>query len=74
MSKINCAIYTRKSTEHGLDMEFNSLQNQEEACKAYILSQAFNGWEYYNANIHILTEKKEAVPIKEPLLFMKMTN
>ena len=28
-------------------MEFNSLQNQEEACKAYILSQAFNGWEYY---------------------------
>ncbi len=47
MPKINCAIYTRKSTEHGLDMEFNSLQNQEEACKAYILSQAFNGWEYY---------------------------
>ena len=47
MPKINCAIYTRKSTEHGLDMEFNSLQNQEEACKAYILSQAFNNWEYY---------------------------
>ena len=47
MPKINCAIYTRKSTEHGLEMEFNSLQNQEEACKAYILSQAFNGWEYY---------------------------
>ncbi len=47
MPKINCAIYTRKSTEHGLDMEFNSLQNQEESCKAYILSQSFNGWEYY---------------------------
>ena len=47
MPKIHCAIYTRKSTEHGLDMEFNSLQNQEEACKAYILSQAFNRWEYY---------------------------
>ncbi len=47
MPKINCAIYTRKSTEHGLDMEFNSLQNQEAACKAYVLSQAFNGWEYY---------------------------
>ena len=29
MPKVNCAIYTRKSTEHGLDMEFNSLQNQE---------------------------------------------
>ncbi len=42
-----CAIYTRKSTEHGLDMEFNSLQNQEEACKAYIASQSFNGWQYY---------------------------
>lgn len=47
MSKINCAVYTRKSTEKGLDMEFNSLQNQEEACKAYILSQAFHNWEYY---------------------------
>ena len=42
-----CAIYVRKSTEHGLDMEFNSLQNQEESCKAYIASQAFNGWQYY---------------------------
>ena len=43
---IKCAIYTRKSTEHGLDMEFNSLQNQEESCKAYIASQSFNGWQY----------------------------
>lgn len=42
-----CAIYVRKSTEHGLNMEFNSLQNQEESCKAYIASQAFNGWQYY---------------------------
>lgn len=41
-----CAIYVRKSTEHGLDMEFNSLQNQEESCKAYIASQSFNGWKY----------------------------
>lgn len=46
MPKINCTIYTRKSTEHGLNMEFNSLQNQEESCKAYILSQVFNGWKY----------------------------
>ena len=46
MQKIKCAIYTRKSTEHGLELEFNSLQNQEESCKAYITSQAFNGWEY----------------------------
>lgn len=43
---IKCAVYVRKSTEHGLDQEFNSLQNQEEACKAYIASQAFNNWEY----------------------------
>ena len=46
MSKVNCAIYVRKSTEKGLEQEFNSLNNQEEACKAYILSQAFNEWEY----------------------------
>jgi DNA invertase Pin-like site-specific DNA recombinase len=47
MSKNNCAIYVRKSTEKGLEQEFNSLNNQEEACKNYILSQAFNNWKYY---------------------------
>ncbi|MCD4784762.1 MAG: recombinase family protein [Candidatus Eremiobacteraeota bacterium] len=47
MQKVNCAIYVRKSTEKGLEQEFNSLHNQEEACKNYILSQAFNGWEYF---------------------------
>lgn len=47
MTVNRCAIYVRKSTEHGLDMEFNSLQNQEESCKAYIASQTFNGWQYY---------------------------
>ena len=41
MVKINCAVYVRKSTEKGLELEFNSLQNQEEACRSYILSQAF---------------------------------
>jgi site-specific DNA recombinase len=39
-----CAIYTRKSTEHGLDLEFNSLDAQREACEAYIKSQAHEGW------------------------------
>ncbi len=34
-----CAIYTRKSTEHGLELEFNSLHAQREACEAYIKSQ-----------------------------------
>jgi len=47
MNKINCAVYVRKSTEHGLEMEFNSLHNQEEACKAYIMAQSFNGWGYF---------------------------
>ena len=39
-----CAIYTRKSTEHNLDLEFNSLDAQREACEAYIKSQAHEGW------------------------------
>src|SRR6188768_3583465 len=39
-----CAIYTRKSTEHGLELEFNSLDAQREACEAYIKSQASEGW------------------------------
>src|SRR6195952_640212 len=41
---LRCAIYTRKSTEHGLDQEFNSLDAQRESCEAYIKSQAFQGW------------------------------
>ncbi|MCM1294953.1 MAG: recombinase family protein [Muribaculaceae bacterium] len=45
--KIQCAIYVRKSSDRGLDMEFNSLDNQELACKSYIASQAFQGWEYF---------------------------
>jgi site-specific DNA recombinase len=39
-----CAIYTRKSSEEGLDMEFNSLDAQREACEAYIASQRAEGW------------------------------
>jgi DNA invertase Pin-like site-specific DNA recombinase len=34
---LRCAIYTRKSTEHGLELEFNSLDAQRDACEAYIL-------------------------------------
>jgi site-specific DNA recombinase len=41
---MRCAIYTRKSTEHGLEQEFNSLDAQREACEAYIKSQASEGW------------------------------
>ena len=41
---VRCAIYTRVSTEHGLDQEFNSLDAQYEAAQAYIKSQAHAGW------------------------------
>jgi site-specific DNA recombinase len=41
---LRCAIYTRKSTEHGLELEFNSLDGQRDACEAYIKSQASQGW------------------------------
>ena len=41
---VRCAIYTRVSTEHALDQEFNSLDAQYEAACAYIKSQAHAGW------------------------------
>jgi site-specific DNA recombinase len=41
---VRCAIYTRKSSEEGLDQEFNSLQAQREACEAFINSQRHEGW------------------------------
>lgn len=44
MKKVRCAIYTRKSSEEGLEQDFNSLHAQREACAAYILSQASEGW------------------------------
>jgi site-specific DNA recombinase len=43
-SRLRCAIYTRKSTEEGLDQEFNSLDAQREAAEAFILSQRREGW------------------------------
>ena len=42
--KLRCAVYTRKSSEEGLDMEFNSLDAQRESCEAYIASQRAEGW------------------------------
>ncbi|MDJ0920369.1 MAG: recombinase family protein [Henriciella sp.] len=44
MTKIRCAIYTRKSSDEGLDQAFNSLDAQREACEAYIKSQQHEGW------------------------------
>jgi DNA invertase Pin-like site-specific DNA recombinase len=43
-SRLRCAIYTRKSSEEGLEQEFNSLDAQREACEAYIKSQRHEGW------------------------------
>jgi site-specific DNA recombinase len=43
-ARVRCAIYTRKSSEEGLEQEFNSLQAQREACQAFINSQRHEGW------------------------------
>ena len=43
--RIRCAIYTRKSTDEGLEQTFNSLDAQREACEAYIKSQQHEGWQ-----------------------------
>jgi DNA invertase Pin-like site-specific DNA recombinase len=48
-SRIRCAIYTRKSSEEGLEQSFNSLQAQREACEAYIASQRHEGWHVLGA-------------------------
>jgi DNA invertase Pin-like site-specific DNA recombinase len=42
-----CAIYTRKSSEEGLEQDFNSLHAQREACEAFIKSQAGEGWRLF---------------------------
>ena len=42
--KLRCAVYTRKSSEEGLEQEFNSLHAQRDACEAYIASQRCEGW------------------------------
>jgi DNA invertase Pin-like site-specific DNA recombinase len=50
--KLRCAVYTRKSSEEGLEQEFNSLDAQREACEAYVASQRAEGWvlipDYYD--------------------------
>ena len=44
MKRVRCAIYTRKSSEDGLEQSFNSLQAQREACEAFVRSQKSEGW------------------------------
>jgi DNA invertase Pin-like site-specific DNA recombinase len=48
-----CAIYTRKSSEEGLEQHFNSLQAQRQACEAFISSQAGEGWQLVACNSDI---------------------
>ena len=43
-AQIRCAIYTRKSSDEGLEQDFNSLDAQREACEAFITSQKHEGW------------------------------
>src|SRR5712692_4594169 len=43
-AQMRCAIYTRKSSEEGLEQDFNSLDAQREACEAYVKSQRHEGW------------------------------
>jgi DNA invertase Pin-like site-specific DNA recombinase len=43
--QLRCAIYTRKSSEEGLEQDFNSLHAQREACEAFIKSQKHEGWQ-----------------------------
>ena len=41
---LRCAIYTRKSTAHHIERDYNSLESQREVCSAYITSQQHKGW------------------------------
>ena len=59
-AKVRCAIYTRKSSEEGLEQEFNSLDAQREACEAYITSQKHEGWTACRAAL-----KREIAPVCE---------
>lgn len=43
--QVRCAVYTRKSTEEGLEQEYNSLDAQRDAAEAYVASQKHEGWE-----------------------------
>ena len=54
--RLRCAIYTRKSTEEGLEQAFNSLDAQREACAAYILSQKHEGWTIHASQANYLQD------------------
>jgi DNA invertase Pin-like site-specific DNA recombinase len=66
---VRCAIYTRKSTEDGLEQEFNSLDAQREACAAYITSQRHEGWTLVPATMMtVASQGHTGAPCPEALL------
>jgi hypothetical protein len=58
---IRCAIYTRKSSDEGLEQEFNSLDAQREACEAYIVSQRCDGSLVDNVSMPLAAIVKDVV-------------
>ena len=69
--KLRCAVYTRKSSEEGLEQEFNSLDAQREACEAYIASQKAEGWvlvpdRYDDGGISGATLERPALKLVDP--------
>ena len=59
-AKLRCAIYTRKSSEEGLEQDFNSLDAQREACEAFVASQKREGWVLVGESM--MTEVSRAEP------------
>ena len=60
--RLRCAIYTRKSSDEGLDQGFNTLDAQYEACAAYIESQKHEGWNGYGI-ASMMAASRVAIPI-----------
>jgi len=60
---VRCAIYTRKSSDEGLDQKFNSLDAQREACEAYIMSQRHAGWVALAIIGHAVRSKRPSSPL-----------
>ena len=68
---MRCAIYTRKSTEHNLDLAFNSLDAQREACEAYVKSQAHEGWRLLPEHYDDVGLSGGAVTLSKNRLFLR---
>jgi DNA invertase Pin-like site-specific DNA recombinase len=75
--KRRCAVYTRKSTDEGLDMAFNSLDAQRDACEAYIASQRGEGWvlvaDRYDDGGFGVTSRSDGLSVLRPLCPWKRT-